>query len=316
MGQPEQFAKDTFAFEVGPATHDALAWQDPPEIRLLKIQADGMLLVRDPARVAALEPPWSLADGHDELLLELKMAGDHTHPAAVERILLRRQARQVERMEDETAPWIGVEPVLVSAPIVPKSLRARYDVQRLAPGCYRLGPVPFSFFWVASNELPLRADLVPFLLTRSGKALDQFGVWAVMHLPMQWVLEMLDCLAMSEAARQFIYHRVEDDRPEVLARQIHLAKLILARRPELKRQIQEEGRLADARAALRRVLALRGLVVRPEDDARVDACTDLPTLERWHDAAVVATTATEIFDDLAGKRRAAAQRKTRSKTPR
>src|ERR1700678_3824886 len=99
MGQPEQFAKDTFAAEVGPLTHGALAWQEPPEIRLLKVHADGMLLVRDPARLPELRPPWTSAAGHVEILLELKMAGDHVDDTAVERILLRRQARQVERFE-------------------------------------------------------------------------------------------------------------------------------------------------------------------------------------------------------------------------
>ena len=44
--------------------------------------------------------------------------------------------------------------------------------------------------------------------------------------------------------------------------------------------------VAEARSALRRVLARRKLALNAEEEARIDACTDLTTLERWHDQAV------------------------------
>jgi hypothetical protein len=319
MGQPEQFAKDTFAEEIEPSTRGALAWKDPPEIRLLKVQADGMLLVRDPARLPELAPPWSAAAGHDEILLELKMAGDHTHLSAIERILLRRQARQVERLEDDKAPWVGIEPVWVAGSHVPDILRRFYKVHRFAPGCYHVGPAVFSFVWIASNELPLRDDLVPFLLTRSGKALDEFGLWAAMRRAPGWLLRMLQSTAMSNAVRKQVELYMEPDSPEMRERQRHLAKMLLRLDPELKREILSEGRsealsegcLVEARSALRRVLARRGLVVRPKDDARVDACTDLALLERWHDDAVVAKTAAEVFVEPAKKQRATSKHRAR-----
>jgi hypothetical protein len=304
MGQPEQFAKDTFAADVGPATHGALAWKDPPEIRLLKVQADGMLLVKDPVRLLTLEPPWREAAGHDEILLELKMAGDHTDPAAVERMLLRRQARQVERLEDAIASWSGVEPIWVAAPLLPPSMRARYKPKRFAPGCYRIGPAVFSFIWIASNELPLRDDLVPFLLTRSGKALDEFGMWAATRFRARWVLDMVECVAMSDFARDYVFHRVEDNSPEQVARRRALGQLILQSDPDLARPFEDKARLAAARSALRRVFARRGLVVSPADDARVEACTDVALLERWLDEAVVAKTAAGVFGAPAKKPRA------------
>jgi hypothetical protein len=93
---------------------------------------------------------------------------------AIERALLRRQARQVERVEDLKAPWHGLEPLWISAPHVPADLRDVYQLERVAPGCYRVGPAVFSFLWISANDLPLRDDLMPFLLTRSGKALDEF----------------------------------------------------------------------------------------------------------------------------------------------
>jgi hypothetical protein len=315
MGQPEQFAKDTFAEEIEPSTHGALAWKDPPEIRLLKVQPDGMLLVRDPTRLPELAPPWTAAAGHDEILLELKMAGDHTHLAAIERILLRRQARQVERLEDDKAPWLGMEPVWVAGSHVPDVLRRFYRVRRFAPGCYRVGPAVFSFVWIASNELPLRDDLVPFLLTRSGKALDDFGLWAAKRRPPYWLLRMLQSTTMSNPVRKQVELYMEPDSPEMRERQRWLAKVLLKKDPELQQEIRSEalsdGRLLEARSALRRVLARRGLIVRPEDDARVDACTDLAMLERWHDEAVVAKTAAEVFGEPAKKPRATSKRKAR-----
>jgi hypothetical protein len=41
MGQLEQFAQRTFAEETERTTGGAAGWQDPPEIRLEKVTADG-----------------------------------------------------------------------------------------------------------------------------------------------------------------------------------------------------------------------------------------------------------------------------------
>jgi hypothetical protein len=53
--------------------------------------------------------------------------------------------------------------------------------------------------------------------------------------------------------------------------------------------------LSAARGALRRILARRGIELRPEDSARIDACADLPTLERWLEEAAVAASAEEAL---------------------
>jgi hypothetical protein len=57
----------------------------------------------------------------------------------------------------------------------------------------------------------------------------------------------------------------------------------------------ERGRLEEERSTLRRVLALRKLGLKPDGEARIDACTDLATLQRWHDQAVVAASADEVL---------------------
>jgi hypothetical protein len=58
---------------------------------------------------------------------------------------------------------------------------------------------------------------------------------------------------------------------------------------------RQEGLRAGERSALRRVLALRKLVPSAEEEQQIDACSDLATLRRWHDQAVVAANATEAL---------------------
>jgi hypothetical protein len=60
-------------------------------------------------------------------------------------------------------------------------------------------------------------------------------------------------------------------------------------------EVNAEIRVADARSALRRVLARRKLALSAADEARINACTDLPTLERWHEQAVEAQSAAEAL---------------------
>ena len=57
----------------------------------------------------------------------------------------------------------------------------------------------------------------------------------------------------------------------------------------------ERGRLEEERATLRRVLALRKLTLKADGEARIDACADLATLQRWLDQAVLAASADEAL---------------------
>jgi hypothetical protein len=124
---------------------------------------------------------------------------------------------------------------------------------------------------------------------------------------------------MSNAVRKQVELYMEPDSPEMRERQRHLAKMLLRVDPELKQQLlgkaeskgRSEGLLLNARSALRRVLARRGLVVRPEHDARIDACADLALLERWLDEAIVAKTAADVFGAQAKRPRLTDKRKAR-----
>jgi hypothetical protein len=56
-----------------------------------------------------------------------------------------------------------------------------------------------------------------------------------------------------------------------------------------------DGRRAEARGALRRVLARRSLALTPEQDAAIEACTCIDTLERWVEQAVTSASAEEAL---------------------
>ncbi|HSN99400.1 MAG TPA: hypothetical protein VLS89_13985 [Candidatus Nanopelagicales bacterium] len=296
MGQPDLFAKQTFAEETERITGGAAAWQDPPEIRLEKVQSDGMLLIRRPALLSKLPAPWPLAQGFEEVMLELKLAGDHLDMSAVERALLRRQARRVQRVEDRAPSWPGETPLWLVAPYLPEWLQQARRPVRFADGCYRLEPLGPCFVWIAANELPLRDELVPFLVARSGRALDDFGRWVAGRRPPVWLLTMLRCLAMSTTVRDDLLWRfAESDDPEIQARDEHIVNVLLAARPHLEQRLLGKARLAEARVLLRQVLARRQLVLSPDDEARVEACTDLETLQRWHDQAITAASSSEAL---------------------
>jgi hypothetical protein len=311
VGQLDKLAKEIFAEETAAVTRGGATWALPGEIGLTAIRLDGLLRIRQPARVSRLAAPWTAVKGNDEVALEIKMPGDHLDGCMLQRTLLRRQARNVERAEDKT-PWDGEEPIWVVAPHVPRMLSKRRTLRRFAPGCYRVGPSAFPFVWVAANELPLREELLPFLMARSGRALQRFVRWVVTRRPREWVLRMVQILPMSTSLREEMLRFVpRTDDPEIRARQKHVARVLLDMDPELREEVNrpalekglekgrkqglKQGRLQEARAALRGVLATRELSLSAEDEARIEACADLATLHRWHTQAIVASSAAKAL---------------------
>lgn len=301
MGQLDQFAKQMFAEETERATGGAARFQEPVELNLTEVRLDGILLVRNATQLSHLDAPWSEADGIDEIVLEVKMQGDHLSMQAVQRGLLRRQARQVQRAENTTAPFDGEQALWFVAPHLPKVLATKRIVERAAPGCYRVGPGPFPFLWIVANELPLLDELLPFLIIRSGRPLDEFCRWAATRKPLAWVARMLEFLPMSEGVYDEINGWLSAKSYEPFMRE---------RRERLRRMIQEspglqeallvdegrhEGQLVEAREGLRRVLAKRRLGASLEDEARIAACANLATLHRWLDQAIDAPSAAEAL---------------------
>jgi hypothetical protein len=301
VGNLDQFAKDTFDEETPTVTHGAAAWQIPPELGMAEVRLDGVLVVRDAAVLATLTPPWSLARQADEVCIEVKMPGDHLDRTAVERAMLRCQARLVQRLEDTTTPWDGEELLWIVAPHVPAFLSKWRTVERVAPGCYRVGPSSFPFLWIAANELPLVDELVPFLVARTGRAQAAFVRWVKTRRPRAWLLRMLDCLPMSDATYEDLrlYTIPKTDNPRLLEQRARTAKWALECAPEVRDELLGEGELkgqmADARSSLRDILDVRGLARSAEEEARIDACKELDTLRRWRKQAVVAASTAEAL---------------------
>lgn len=66
-------------------------------------------------------------------------------------------------------------------------------------------------------------------------------------------------------------------------------------RLEGRQEGRSEGIAEGKRETLLRLLVRRGIALAEEDQARVAACTDTATLDRWFDRALEATTAAEVF---------------------
>ncbi|KYF92630.1 hypothetical protein BE17_17360 [Sorangium cellulosum] len=301
MGHPDQFIKRTFAEETALITGGAVEWRDPPEMRLIKVQGDGLLSVRRSDDLLTFCEPWPQVGGHEEILIELKMPGDHVDVLAAQRALLRRQARQVQRVEEREPRWLGEQPLWLVAPHLPGWLGRVRKLRRVAAGCYGVAPSPFSFLWIAANELPLRDELVPFLVARSGRPLDEFARWVATRRREEWVINMVQYTTMSTKVREEVlrdFPRTDD--PEILRRRRHILKVLLEEWPEdaqqeLLEQGIEAGRLVEARAVLRRLLTRRQLAPSADELARIEACGDLVTLERWLDQSLTAETAADAL---------------------
>ncbi|WP_437730829.1 hypothetical protein [Sorangium sp. So ce1335] len=292
MGKLDGFLKRAFAAATAHVDARHVARQDTLALWRERMQATGYLQVSRPEGLAPLAAPWPEARDHEEVLVELKLAGDVVDVVAVKRALLRRQVREVERVEEREPPWMGEEPLWFVAPDVPSWLHSVRVLERFAPGCYRVGPSPFPFLWIAANELPLCDDLMPFLVARSGQALDDFARWVAPRREMEWVLNMVQHMPISPETREELMRKFgRSDDPEIEARRQWILQALLADSPEVKDQLIEKGQLTEARAVLRRVLARRGFAPTAAIETRIDACSDLDTLHRWLDQAVTAASA-------------------------
>jgi hypothetical protein len=173
------------------------------------------------------------------------------------------------------------------------------------PGCYWVDPLWHSFLWIAANELPLVDELIPFLLARSGQALDEFGRWVASRRPLEWMMNMLEFLPMSAPTMEELLERFGPviDEPEVEARRQRILQSLLKTSPATRQALTDQaraegvakGELSRARKALRQVLARRQLLLSPSEDACIEDCPDLGTLEHWLDQAITAHSAAEAL---------------------
>ncbi|EYF02075.1 hypothetical protein [Chondromyces apiculatus] len=109
---------------------------------------------------------------------------------------------------------------------------------------------------------------------------------------------------MSSVTREELERRFPPtDDPERLANRWQVIDLLLAITPQVKQELHEggvkegveTGELKATRSALRRVLAKWHLTLSPDQDARIETCTDLTVLQRWHDQALSAASTWEAL---------------------
>ena len=283
--------------ETAAITHGAMAWQLPPEIGTSEIHLDGLLRVLHHAPLSSLAAPWSTVEkGDTEIALEIKMQGDHLDLLGFDRASMRRLARQIQRREDKEDRFDGELPLWFVASHVPPLIHARRSLVPVAPGCYRSGPAWLATTWIAANELPLMDELVPFLIARTGRALDAFIRWVADRRSNDWLLDVLLLLPMSTATYDFLrYLTQEPEDPEMARRRKGIFETFLEKMPEERQKLVNEGKLEHARKALRDVLEARGLGRSAGDEATIDGCTDRETLDRWYKQAVVAASTAEAL---------------------
>ena len=198
MGRPDQLLKYMLELEAPLATHDAASFTRAPEIATTELTPDGLLVTSSPQRLQDLPAPWCHLQR--EAVVDGKMPGDHLDPAVVERCLWRRQARQVQRVEEEDAdPRPADCAAWIVAPHRPLWLiewqqRGWVTLRDAGAGVTSIEPSFHPFFWIAANELPLHEALVPFLLARSGPKLEEFVRWVVHVRPPAWLARVVRSL--------------------------------------------------------------------------------------------------------------------------
>jgi hypothetical protein len=234
-------------------------------------------------------------------MLERQLAGNHLDRKAVERSYSGGRPGRGSGSRSRTRHGGGEVPLWLVAPTCPV-------VGRSAQACaLRAGMLlersPAELPVGAANELLLLDELVPFLLARSRERLmTSADGWR--RAGRLNGCTMLGCLLMSMPTREELLQRfgpVED--PEIETRRQHILRVLLEQDPKMRQQLIDtgiekgllEGRLTATRASLRRVLARRLLAPSKDDDARIDACTDPATLERWLDRTITAVSISDVL---------------------
>jgi hypothetical protein len=246
LGALDQFIKEVFKEETSLATKDGVRFEVPPETKTTELHADGMLYLLSAEKVANLPLPWSLMKA-PQLVLEFKMQGDKLDRYQYERALLRRQAAQVEYLKkypDDKNP-IHLPLWIVTGYAKSWFSEKGFLLSQVAPACYRLEPSFYEIYLLASNELePLREDLIPFLVTRTGQKLVEFCKWLIDVRP-ERCEELLELAPMSDAQHEDILNQLkEPEMAERLRRKRRFAETmaeVTGLQEEWRQEGQQEG---------------------------------------------------------------------------
>jgi hypothetical protein len=149
---------------------------------------------------------------------------------------LRCQARWLQRLEHPSAWPPRSEALWGVHDHLPRWLQS--VARPISAGIFQVPGKTHTFLWFAANALPLRADLLPLLVARSGLAQAEFVTWAAQVKGPEWVLQLLKEVSMSaktiEALKQSRRGRPPGQRflfdPDVIEE-------ILEARPDVRRAL-------------------------------------------------------------------------------
>jgi hypothetical protein len=235
----DQYLKELFEKETPSATQNAFSFAVPPQTRTAAIEADGVLLLQNPAVLQKLPYPWRLATTN-EVIFEFKMQGDHLDREELELALLRRQAWQRKRAKQDKDDKTQV-PVWIASGYLPDWVKDERLIATPAPGCYRLEPAFYEVYWIASNELPLRVDLLPFLVTRTGRFLVDLLLWLLETRP-KLSKELVETLPMSGQQFEEVVTKVREPDERERMRRSRAFSMALAEASGAKDEILAQGK--------------------------------------------------------------------------
>lgn len=230
MGALDQFIKEVFEEETPLATQEGVRFEVPPETRTTEIHADGMLYLVNAEKVKALPLPWRLIKV-EQLVLEFKMQGDKLDRYQYERALLRRQAAQVEYLKkypDDDNP-ISLPLWIITGHKKSWLEEKKFILEELSSAIYRMEPASYEVYLVVSNELEMREDLIPFLVTRTGQKLIDFCKWLYVTCPERGE-ELMELAPMSDAQHEELMEQLKE--------------------PELAERLRRKRRLAETMAEI------------------------------------------------------------------
>ncbi len=175
--------------------------------------------------------------------------------------------------------------VYVSPGVLPAAGGARADELRGRGGLLRLGVVVASELPRDRSTLLVRLMAAGPLLKGALEDLSALPADAHERAVASRILLGLQRALGSKA------NRTTEEKELIVDLQKMGEKMLERASKKGRKEGRDEGRLVQARAALRRVLAVRKLATVPAEDALIDDCTDLATLERWLDQALTAPSA-------------------------
>ncbi len=137
---------------------------------------DSIVVVSVKGALFELSAPWSLIQSN-HVVVEYKMQRDHLDLQQVIHAETRRSAYHGYLLKREDSVPIGPPALWIVSGYLPEYLRTCRTVSLVSAGVHDLGQVYYQCFWIAANDLPLREELIPFLVARTGKYLEEFVRW-------------------------------------------------------------------------------------------------------------------------------------------